>query len=62
MNANTKNTSCFLSKGLLQSDDKIALREITLQLQLENTVGDKVFVSDSCGQTYRRDGFYLCVL
>ena len=33
--------------GLLQSDDRIALREITRQLQLENTVGDKVFVSFS---------------
>ncbi|RUS71330.1 hypothetical protein EGW08_020895, partial [Elysia chlorotica] len=31
--------------GLLQSDDRIALREITRQLQLENTVGDKVFGS-----------------
>ncbi|KAK6969859.1 hypothetical protein BgiMline_025470 [Biomphalaria glabrata] len=31
--------------GLLQTNDKIALREITLQLQLENTVGDKVFGS-----------------
>lgn len=31
--------------GLLQTDDKIALKEITRQLQLENVVGDKVFVS-----------------
>jgi len=31
--------------GLLQTDDKIALREITVQLQLENAVGDKVFGS-----------------
>ncbi|GFO48373.1 origin recognition complex subunit 4 [Plakobranchus ocellatus] len=31
--------------GLLQTDDRIALREITRQLQLENTVGDKVFGS-----------------
>lgn len=31
--------------GLLQTDDKIALKEITRQLQLENTLGDKVFVS-----------------
>uniref|UniRef100_A0A4W3I6Q2 Origin recognition complex subunit 4 n=1 Tax=Callorhinchus milii TaxID=7868 RepID=A0A4W3I6Q2_CALMI len=30
--------------GLLQTDDKIALKEITRQLQLENVVGDKVFV------------------
>ncbi|XP_023678106.1 origin recognition complex subunit 4 [Paramormyrops kingsleyae] len=31
--------------GLLQTDDKIALKEITRQLQLENVVGDKVFGS-----------------
>ncbi|XP_069120918.1 origin recognition complex subunit 4-like [Argopecten irradians] len=31
--------------GLLQTDDKIALKEITRQLQLENTVGNKVFGS-----------------
>ncbi|OWF46063.1 origin recognition complex subunit 4-like [Mizuhopecten yessoensis] len=31
--------------GLLQTDDKIALKEITRQLQLENTVGTKVFGS-----------------
>ncbi|KAL3836424.1 hypothetical protein ACJMK2_021857 [Sinanodonta woodiana] len=31
--------------GLLQTDDKIALKEITRQLQLENTVGDRVFGS-----------------
>lgn len=31
--------------GLLQTDDKIALKEITRQLHLENVVGDKVFVS-----------------
>ncbi|CAH1774753.1 unnamed protein product [Owenia fusiformis] len=31
--------------GLLQTDDRIALKEITRQLQLENTVGDKVFGS-----------------
>lgn len=35
----------FLS-GLLQTDDKVALKEITRQLQLENVVGDKVFVSN----------------
>lgn len=33
--------------GLLQTDDRIALKEITRQLQLENVVGDKVFVSVS---------------
>ncbi|KAG7313715.1 hypothetical protein KOW79_000064 [Hemibagrus wyckioides] len=32
--------------SLLQMDDRIALREITRQLQLENVVGDKVLVSD----------------
>ncbi|CAG5131017.1 unnamed protein product [Candidula unifasciata] len=31
--------------GLLQTDDKLALREITRQLKLENTVGDRVFRS-----------------
>ncbi|KAK3106068.1 hypothetical protein FSP39_012004 [Pinctada imbricata] len=31
--------------GLLQTDDKIALKEITRQLHLENSVGDKVFGS-----------------
>ncbi|XP_060568327.1 origin recognition complex subunit 4-like [Ruditapes philippinarum] len=31
--------------GLLQTNDKIALKEITRQLHLENTVGDKVFGS-----------------
>lgn len=31
--------------GLLQTDDKIALKDITRQLKLENVVGDKVFVS-----------------
>uniref|UniRef100_A0A3B3DVM7 Origin recognition complex, subunit 4 n=1 Tax=Oryzias melastigma TaxID=30732 RepID=A0A3B3DVM7_ORYME len=30
--------------GLLQADDRIALKEITRQLHLENVVGDKVFV------------------
>uniref|UniRef100_A0A8C5X1U5 Origin recognition complex subunit 4 n=1 Tax=Malurus cyaneus samueli TaxID=2593467 RepID=A0A8C5X1U5_9PASS len=31
--------------GLLQTTDKVALKEITRQLQLENVVGDKVFGS-----------------
>ncbi|XP_068446854.1 origin recognition complex subunit 4 [Clinocottus analis] len=31
--------------GLLQTDDRIALKEITRQLHLENAVGDKVFGS-----------------
>nr|XP_015214144.1 PREDICTED: origin recognition complex subunit 4 isoform X3 [Lepisosteus oculatus] len=31
--------------GLLQTDDRIALKEITRQLHLENVVGDKVFGS-----------------
>ncbi|XP_019613559.1 PREDICTED: origin recognition complex subunit 4-like [Branchiostoma belcheri] len=31
--------------GLLQTDDRIALKEITRQLQLENAVGDRVFGS-----------------
>ena len=29
----------------MQADDRLALKEITRQLQLENTVGDRVFVS-----------------
>ena len=29
----------------MQTDDRLALKEITRQLQLENTVGDRVFVS-----------------
>lgn len=33
--------------GILQTDDRITLAEITRQLQLENTVGDKVFGSFS---------------
>ncbi|XP_048341422.1 origin recognition complex subunit 4 [Sphaerodactylus townsendi] len=33
--------------GLLQTNDKIALKEITKQLNLENVVGDKVFGSFS---------------
>lgn len=33
--------------GLLQTDDRIALAEITRQLKLENTLGDKVFGSFS---------------
>ncbi|KAJ6665383.1 hypothetical protein lerEdw1_003223 [Lerista edwardsae] len=35
----------LLSLGLLQTSDKIALKEITRQLNLENVVGDKVFGS-----------------
>ncbi|NWS83507.1 ORC4 protein, partial [Toxostoma redivivum] len=31
--------------GLLQTNDRVALKEITRQLQLENVVGDKVFGS-----------------
>ncbi|KAK7092846.1 origin recognition complex subunit 4-like [Littorina saxatilis] len=31
--------------GLLQTDDRLALKEITRQLQLENSVGDRVFGS-----------------
>lgn len=37
--------SVLLFAGLLQTDDRIALKEITRQLKLENCVGDKVFVS-----------------
>lgn len=33
--------------GLLQTDDRIALKEITRQLSLENVVGDKVFVGSA---------------
>jgi len=35
----------FGDTGLLQKDDRISLQEITRQLQLENVVGNKVFVS-----------------
>ena len=35
----------MLFAGLMQTDDRLALLEITRQLQLENTVGDRVFVS-----------------
>ena len=37
----------YIHVGLVQTDDRSALLQITRQLQLENTVGDKVFVSDS---------------
>lgn len=39
------NSDGLVIAGLLQTDDKIALKEITRQLHLENVVGDKVFVS-----------------
>lgn len=35
----------WFGSGLLQTDDRVALKEITRQLHLENVVGDKVFVS-----------------
>ena len=41
----------FIIVGLVQTDDRSALLQITRQLQLENTVGDKVFVSDSAYST-----------
>ena len=37
----------LLRAGLLQTDDRIALKEMTRQLQLENAVGDRVFVSET---------------
>uniref|UniRef100_A0A673MBE3 Origin recognition complex subunit 4 n=1 Tax=Sinocyclocheilus rhinocerous TaxID=307959 RepID=A0A673MBE3_9TELE len=40
-----KNVLLVELNGLLQTDDKIALKEITRQLHLENVVGDKVFGS-----------------
>ncbi|XP_051997439.1 origin recognition complex subunit 4 isoform X2 [Xyrauchen texanus] len=40
-----KNVLLVELNGLLQTDDKIALREITRQLHLENVVRDKVFGS-----------------
>ncbi|XP_071771357.1 origin recognition complex subunit 4 [Centroberyx gerrardi] len=40
-----KNLLQVYLNGLLQTDDRIALREITRQLHLENVVGDKVFGS-----------------
>ncbi|XP_020641349.3 origin recognition complex subunit 4 isoform X2 [Pogona vitticeps] len=39
------NTLQVQLNGLLQTNDKIALKEITRQLNLENVVGDKVFGS-----------------
>ncbi|XP_070550130.1 origin recognition complex subunit 4-like [Ptychodera flava] len=39
--------------GLLQTDDRIALKEITRQLQLENTLGDKVFGSFAATLAFR---------
>ncbi|XP_033020279.1 origin recognition complex subunit 4 [Lacerta agilis] len=40
-----ENTLQVHLNGLLQTNDKIALKEITRQLNLENVVGDKVFGS-----------------
>ncbi|KAK1798857.1 hypothetical protein P4O66_007139 [Electrophorus voltai] len=40
-----KNVLLVQLSGLLQTDDRIALREITRQLHLENVVGDRVFGS-----------------
>uniref|UniRef100_A0A8D0GB57 Orc1-like AAA ATPase domain-containing protein n=1 Tax=Sphenodon punctatus TaxID=8508 RepID=A0A8D0GB57_SPHPU len=39
-----ENTLQVHLNGLLQSNDRIALKEITRQLHLENVIGDKVFV------------------
>ncbi|XP_033096463.1 origin recognition complex subunit 4-like [Anneissia japonica] len=41
----TKNLLEVHLNGLLQTDDRIALKEITRQLNLDNVVGDKVFGS-----------------
>ncbi|XP_038079372.1 origin recognition complex subunit 4-like isoform X1 [Patiria miniata] len=41
----SKNLLIIRLNGLLQTDDKIAIQEITRQLQLDNVVGDKVFGS-----------------
>uniref|UniRef100_A0A3B5QHW4 Origin recognition complex subunit 4 n=1 Tax=Xiphophorus maculatus TaxID=8083 RepID=A0A3B5QHW4_XIPMA len=41
--------------GLLQTDDRIALKEITRQLQLENVVGDRVFGSFAENLTFLLD-------
>jgi len=43
----SENTVVVELSGLVQTDDKIALRDITKQLNLENVVGDKVFGSFS---------------
>lgn len=45
----------LLMTGLIQTDDKLALKEITFQLQLENTVGDKIFVRKiiNCNLNYK---------
>ena len=39
------NVVVVLLSGHIQTDDKLALRDITKQLNLENVVGDKVFGS-----------------
>uniref|UniRef100_A0A672KIU5 Orc1-like AAA ATPase domain-containing protein n=1 Tax=Sinocyclocheilus grahami TaxID=75366 RepID=A0A672KIU5_SINGR len=44
-----KNVLLVELNGLLQTDDKIALKEITRQLHLENVVGDKVFLISATG-------------
>ncbi|XP_022109946.1 origin recognition complex subunit 4-like [Acanthaster planci] len=41
----SKNLLIVRLNGLLQTDDKIAIEEITRQLRLDNVVGDKVFGS-----------------
>lgn len=51
----------LLPAGLLQTDDRIALKEITRQLHLENVVGDKVFVSVQRGFS-RRISVFLIIL
>ncbi|NWS72242.1 ORC4 protein, partial [Crotophaga sulcirostris] len=45
LNGNSSRKKHFLSSGLLQTNVRVALKEITRQLQLENVVGDKVFGS-----------------
>ncbi|KAG1679060.1 Origin recognition complex subunit 4 [Nymphon striatum] len=42
-----ENMMTVYMNGFLQTDDRIALKEITRQLRLENVVEDKVFVSGS---------------
>ena len=36
---------CYIFAGYVQTDDRTALQEIARQLNLENVMGDQVFVS-----------------
>ena len=46
------NVVALTLSGHIQTDDKLGLRDITKQLNLENVVGDKVFGSDPSPSIY----------